>query len=100
MRENFTHTIIHKIAPCKLQVTLILQMNRESPSDGRTEVLTNQKEAINRALAIFARSRTGIDILTEELTSPEPAPSQETNRAAEAYFDIKKRGGRLRILRG
>ncbi len=73
-------------------------MNRESPSDGRTEVLTNQKEAINRALAIFARSRTGIDILTEELTSPEPAPSQETNRAAEAYFDIKKRGGRLRIL--
>ena len=64
----------------------------------RTEVLTDQKLVMDRALAIFSNAKNGVDILAETMALPESEQSQEAKNAAEAYFDIKKRGGRLRIL--
>ncbi len=64
----------------------------------RTEVLTDQKLVMDRALAIFSNAKNGVDILAEAMALPESEQSQEAKNAAEAYFDIKKRGGRLRIL--
>ena len=64
----------------------------------RTEVLTDQKLVMDRALAIFSNAKNGLDILAETMAPPQSDQSQEAKNAAEAYFDIKKRGGRLRIL--
>ncbi len=64
----------------------------------RTEVLTDQKLVIDRALSIFSNVKNGLDILAETLGSPQSDQSQDAKKAAEAYFGIKKKGGRLRIL--
>ena len=64
----------------------------------RTEVLTRQKDIMERVVSIFSRASRGVDILAETLSRPEPSQAENTKKAADAYFDIKKRGGRLRIL--
>ena len=70
-----------------------------SASAERTEVLTDQESVMNRVLNIFSNAKNGVDILAETITPPQSDQSQESNKAAEAYFDVKtKRGGRLRIL--
>ncbi|HZY94981.1 MAG TPA: HAMP domain-containing sensor histidine kinase [Candidatus Bathyarchaeia archaeon] len=53
---------------------------------------------MKRAMEIFSNAKNGLDILVESMAPPEPDQSQDAKDAAEAYFDIKKRGGRLRIL--
>jgi len=63
----------------------------------RTEVLTDQRLVMDRALGIFSKAN-GIDILAEIIAPPDSDQSQAAKNAAEAYFDIKKRGGRLRVL--
>jgi two-component system, OmpR family, sensor histidine kinase VicK len=68
-----------------------------SPSAERTEVLTDQKQVMDKVLLIFSNA-SGIDILAETIVPAETNPSAESGKAAESYFDVKKRGGRLRIL--
>jgi two-component system, OmpR family, sensor histidine kinase VicK len=63
-----------------------------------TEVLVDQKSVMGRAISIFSNAKGGLDILTETMSPPQPDPSEETKKATEAYFDIGKRGGHLRIL--
>jgi sugar-specific transcriptional regulator TrmB len=67
-------------------------------SVGRTEVITGA-EAINiAALDFFSNAKIEVDVCTPILG---PAPSDSppaTQRLAEAYFDLKKRGAKLRIL--
>jgi two-component system sensor histidine kinase VicK len=53
---------------------------------------------MDRALSMFSNAKNGLDIMAETMTAPQPDQSQDSKNAAEAYFDIKKRGGRLRIL--
>jgi signal transduction histidine kinase len=53
---------------------------------------------MDRALDVFSRAKNGLDILAETMTPPESDQSQEVKNAAEEYFGIRKRGGRLRIL--
>ena len=65
---------------------------------GLTEVLTDRKLVMDRALDVFSSAKKGLDILAETMTPPESDQSQEVKNAAEAYFGIRKRGGRLRIL--
>ncbi len=64
----------------------------------RTEVLTDQRLVMDRALRIFSNAKEGLDILAETMAPPQSDQSQDVKNAAEAYFDIKKRGGHLRIL--
>ncbi|HZY95013.1 MAG TPA: HAMP domain-containing sensor histidine kinase [Candidatus Bathyarchaeia archaeon] len=49
-------------------------------------------------MGLFSNTKNGLDILVESMSPPEPDQSQDAKDAAEAFFDIKKRGGRLRIL--
>ena len=64
----------------------------------RTEVLTGQKEIMERIVSIFSRAKRGVDILAEALAPPDPSQAEYTKKAADAYFDVQKRGGRLRML--
>ena len=64
----------------------------------RTEVLTDQKSVIDRAVSVFSNAKNGLDILAETLGPAQSDQSQDAKEAAKAFFDIKKRGGRLRIL--
>ncbi|MDG6999027.1 MAG: hypothetical protein JRN15_07930, partial [Nitrososphaerota archaeon] len=66
--------------------------------DERTEVLTDQKSVMNRVLKFFSNASAGIDILTESIAPPRSDGSEESKRVADAYFEIKKKGGRLRVL--
>jgi two-component system, OmpR family, sensor histidine kinase VicK len=53
---------------------------------------------MDRVLSIFSNAKNGLDILVESLPPPGPDQSQDARDAGEAYFEIKRRGGRLRIL--
>jgi len=53
---------------------------------------------MDRATSIFSNAKNGLDIMAETMTAPEPDQSRDAKNAAEAYFDVKKRGGCLRIL--
>jgi len=64
----------------------------------RTEVLTDRKLVMDRALRIFSNAKNGLDILAETMAPPEVDQSQDAKDAAQAYFEVKERGGRLRIL--
>jgi two-component system sensor histidine kinase VicK len=67
-------------------------------SSERTEVLTDQKSAMERAIEVFSNAKNGLDILTETLSPLSPFASEEAKIASEAYLAIGKRGGRLRLL--
>lgn len=64
----------------------------------RTEVLTDTQSVYERIVEMMAGATVGVDILTENLSAPPPGQSEQTQRVTAAYFDVKKRGGRLRIL--
>jgi signal transduction histidine kinase len=53
---------------------------------------------MDRAISIFSSAKNGIDILAETIAPRESEQTQEAKKADEAYFEIKKRGGRLRML--
>src|SRR6266550_7258432 len=71
---------------------------RSMSAPERTEVLTDQKAMMQRVMSIFSRAKRGVDILAETLAPPEPSQTEDTKKAADAFFDVQKRGGRLRIL--
>jgi len=67
-------------------------------SSEHTEVLTDQGAIMEKVVGIFSRAKRGVDVLAERIASPGSAQAGGTQKAAEAFFDILKRGGRLRIL--
>ncbi len=64
----------------------------------RTEVLTDPSSVMSRVLDILLNAKVGIDLLAETVSPPESDQSEATKRAAEAFFQVKKRGGRLRMI--
>lgn len=53
---------------------------------------------MERVIGLFSNAKTGVDILAETIAPPDADRSEGAKRAAEAYFETKKRGGRLRLL--
>jgi signal transduction histidine kinase len=51
-----------------------------------------------RVIDIFSRANSGVDILTQTVAPPAPDRPEGVIKAGEAYLEVARRGGRLRIL--